>query len=320
MPLVIASLNLDSLDDAPGTPPLDARIAVLRPLLERIAADILCLQEINAQKLRGRTRHLAALDRLLAGTRYAGYARVSTRSARHGPLDVHNLVILSRLPLSESGQLHNALVPAPAYRRATAQPRPPRAEPVRWDRPLLYAAADLGGGRTLWVVNLHLRAPIAAFVPGQKLPGGGWASVPGWAEGFLLAAVKRIGQALEARLLIDRLLDADPKALVAVCGDFNAEGIEMPVRLIAAAPQDTENPALAGRRMVLLGEAEEIAPSAHTVLHGGRRMRPDHMLASPALAAAHEGIQVFNEGLADDTAPAGPRPVHAAVVARFALP
>lgn len=316
---VIASLNLDSLDEPPDAPlPLDARIAVLRPLLEALEADILCLQEVNSQKRRGRRPQLAALDRLLEGTRYADYDRVETQS-RSGfrPLDVHNLVTLSRFPIAESGQLLNGLVPAPSYRRSTAEPRPLRAEPVRWDRPLLYAAHELGKGRTLWTVNLHLRAPIAAFVPGQKLPDGGWRAVPPWAEGFLLAAIKQCGQALEARLLIERLLDADPQAWIAVCGDFNAERSEMPVRLVEAAPEDTGNPALADRQMHILGESA--TPVAHTVIHAGRRMRPDHIMASTALAKRFQAMRALNESITDDTAPPGPHSVHGALVARFAL-
>jgi hypothetical protein len=91
----------------------------------------------------------------------------------------------------------------------------------------------------------------------------------------------------------------------------------MPVRLIEAAPEDTGNPALAERRMALLGEAT--SPPPHTVLHGGRPMRPDHFMVSPALAAAHREMTVLNEGLADDTAPAGAGSVHAALIARFAF-
>jgi endonuclease/exonuclease/phosphatase family metal-dependent hydrolase len=317
--LVLASLNLDSLDDEPERP-LRTRLPVLRPLLEQTEADILCLQEVNGQKRRGRFRDLAALDGLLAGTRYEGYSRAFTQSpSGHGPLDAHNLVILSRRPMRESGQIHHGLVPAPAYRRTTGEPVPPRAEPVRWERPLLYAAVEVDAQQILWVVNLHLRAPIAAFVPGEKQPDIGWRRVPGWAEGFFLASVKRIGQALEARLFIDRLLDGDPQALIVVCGDFNADGSEMPVRLIAAAAEDTENPALAGREMVLLGEADDAAPAPHTVIHAGRLLRPDHMLASPALAARHVATRVLNEALPDDTAPPAARSVHAAIIASFAF-
>src|SRR5262249_11547898 len=162
-----------------------------------------------------------ALDRLLAGTRYEAYARISTESPTgHGPFNVHNLVILSRLPVRDSGQIHHALVRAPAYRRAKAVPAPGRAEAVRWDRPLLYAAVELADGRSLWVVNLHLRAPVASFLPGERLPELGWRSVPSWAEGFFLADLKRVGQALETRLFVDGLLEADPQAMIAVCGDL----------------------------------------------------------------------------------------------------
>jgi endonuclease/exonuclease/phosphatase family metal-dependent hydrolase len=63
---------------------LEARAEVLRPALERLEADILCLQEVNGQHIAGqRHRTLAALDQLLAGTRYVSYARVAT-SGRSG--------------------------------------------------------------------------------------------------------------------------------------------------------------------------------------------------------------------------------------------
>ena len=47
----------------------------------------------------------------------------------------------------------------------------------------------------------------------DKLPWTRWLSAPGWAEGFFIAAVKRAGQALEARLFIDKLFDEDPDAM-----------------------------------------------------------------------------------------------------------
>ena len=122
------------------------------------------------------------------------------------------------------------------------------AQPVRWDRPILYTAIAVkeaeGRERTLHVVNLHLRSTMAAFIPGQKVDAYTWISVPGWAEGFFLNILKRAGQALETRFLIDRLFDADESALVAVCGDFNAGARETPVRVLRAEEEDTGN----GRR------------------------------------------------------------------------
>ncbi len=112
----LATFNVENLDDDPDArPPLAERIAALRPLLERLAADILCLQEVNAHGPHGRPRSLAALDRLLAGTAYAGYARaVTLNEAGDNLRDLHNLVILSRFPILRHRQVQHELVPPPA--------------------------------------------------------------------------------------------------------------------------------------------------------------------------------------------------------------
>ena len=68
--LRIATFNLENLDrDRSGDgPSLQDRIAVLRPQLARLKADILCLQEVNAQRPKGeKSWHLLALEDLLAG-------------------------------------------------------------------------------------------------------------------------------------------------------------------------------------------------------------------------------------------------------------
>jgi len=94
--LRIATFNLESLDDDE----LSARIAVLRPALVHLRADILCLQEVNGQRAaRGRERRLAALSALIAETHYAGYQMISTLTIEAHSADRHNLVILSRLPI-----------------------------------------------------------------------------------------------------------------------------------------------------------------------------------------------------------------------------
>jgi endonuclease/exonuclease/phosphatase family metal-dependent hydrolase len=78
----LATFNLESLDLPPKAGmPLETRAEVLRPALERLDADILCLQEVNGQHVAGREeRQLLALDRLLAGTKYASYARGDHRA------------------------------------------------------------------------------------------------------------------------------------------------------------------------------------------------------------------------------------------------
>jgi len=61
MPLRIATFNLENLDDVQGAQPtLAERIAVMRPQLNRVRADVLCLQEVHSQGPAG-ARTLAAL-------------------------------------------------------------------------------------------------------------------------------------------------------------------------------------------------------------------------------------------------------------------
>ncbi|MFH1963994.1 MAG: endonuclease, partial [Acidobacteriota bacterium] len=78
MSLRIATFNLENLDDGVDVqPPLAERIQIMCPQLERVAADIICLQEIHSQVSAG-SRTLAALDQLLSSTPYAGFNRETT--------------------------------------------------------------------------------------------------------------------------------------------------------------------------------------------------------------------------------------------------
>lgn len=321
--LRVATFNLENLDDRPGlTPDLAQRIAVLRPRLQALAADILCLQEVNGQRrAKGGPRGLHALDTLLEGTDYHSFDRIATRGPKGvGVADVHNLVVLSRWPIVASREVRHDLVPPPVL-PAGAGRRDDLA--ATWDRPLLAVSVALPGGQRLEVLNLHLRAPLAAFVPGQKSGPFRWNSVSGWAEGFFLASAKRSGQALEARLWIDRLFEREAAPWVLVCGDFNAEEQEVPLRIIRGDPADVGNAALADRAMVAL-EHDRPRGERYSVLHGGRRIMLDHILASRALAKRLIRLEIDNRGLGDElVAHALHKPVadsfHAALVATFEL-
>lgn len=321
----LATFNLESLDDR-GEGDFADRVAVLRPQIQRLRADVLCLQEVNAHgATRKGPRRFEALDQLLAETEYSRFHRVESRNrAGKRPSDRHNLVILSRFPILAHGQVWHDLVEAPRFRATTALPPAAAAEAVEWDRPIVHARLDIPGGRPLHVVNLHLRAPRAAWLPGQKESHGRWQSVGGWAEGFFLAALKRAGQALEARLLVETLFDADPDALVAVCGDFNADDREAPVRIIRGDEEDTGNGHLGPRMLVPLERG--IADSQRfSVIHHGHKTMLDHILVSRPLLGWSVGAEIHNEVLGDElvspaTIWASPDSYHAPVVAEFAPP
>lgn len=320
----IASFNLENL----GTPdnkgvPLSARIAILRPQLERLNADIICLQEVNGEKTpntKGRT--LAALDTLIEGTPYEDYLRaysVDPVAARLS--DKHNLVVLSRWPIRELKQIWHDRVAPLSYRPVTAAPASETTPDVTWDRPLLYCTIDLPDGALLHIFNLHLRAPLAAPIAGQKTGPFSWKTSSGWAEGFYMSMLKRSGQALELRLEIDRIFDVEPEALVLVCGDFNAGEREVPARIIAASVDDTGNGELANRALVHL---ERTVPESqrYSVIHHGERLMLDHILISHALLGRYRHFEVHNEQLSDElfgfaTIGENPESYHAPVVAEF---
>ena len=324
--LRIATSNLESLGRAsPDGPTLVDRLAALQPQILRLRADVLCLQEVNAgREHKGEPRRLLALERLLEATPYAGWPMLSTTGpAGVGPMDVHNLVIVTRLPVLERRQLRHDLVPAPNYRAVTPEAIA-EAEPVGWDRPLLYARLELDQGRNLHLLNLHLRAPLAVPLAGQKAGPFVWKSTAAWAEGFFLAAIKRAGQALEARLLVDRLFDAEPEALILVTGDFNADEREVPVRIVMGRTEDTGSGRLAARALVPL---ERSLPESQrfSVLHHGHPQMLDHLLVSRPLLAHYRASEIHNEDLGDEAVgyaevEASPDSYHAPLVAEFQIP
>ena len=322
----IATFNLESLDMPPkAAMPLEDRISILRPQLTRLAADIICFQEINAQPGKsGSTRQLTALELLLKDTPYAEYERAATTSSdRRGPADVHNLVVLSRFPIRDSCQIRHSLVDAPNYRSATAIPTDAEAQPIIWDRPILKTTLELNKAQTLHIFNTHLRAPLAAPVAGQKEAPFVWKSTQGWAEGYFLAAVKRAGQALELRLAIDQVFDANPDALIAVCGDLNAEDHEAPLRIAIAAEEDTGSGKLA-QRMVVPLERSISRDRRFSVVHHGRPLMLDHILVSHRLLGLFRHLEIHNEALADELVgytkiDKPPNSFHAPMVAEFVL-
>jgi endonuclease/exonuclease/phosphatase family metal-dependent hydrolase len=326
----IATFNLENLDDQAGQEPsLAARAAIMRPQLKRIAADVLCLQEVHSQDgAQGRT--LAALDTLLADTGYEAYARLTTETTSGEFYQERNLIILSRFPLVDHQRqiIRDSSGPRPAYQVATADPPDQTADPLEWERPILYAQVDLDDGRLLHVMNVHLKSKLATDIKGQKLDDYTWKTPAAWAEGFFISSMKRVGQALQVRLELDRLFtEAEqagaPAPLIAVCGDFNANSDEVPVQAICGQVEDTGNPAH-GPRVMVACENQIAESGRYSLFHLGRGEMIDHVLASRALLATLAHTEIHNEYLPDEsgafrTDVKFPESDHAPVVAQFTL-
>ena len=318
----IATFNLENLGGDKPASPLEERLLILRPQLERLHADILCLQEVNAvHRNSGKNRKTVALDKLLQGTQYESFHRTISRKADGSDLaDRHNLVILSRWPQTKSRQYLHDKVGPPIHAYLTARPPRTGAASIYWDRPILYAIVETTSG-PIHVLNLHLRAPLASFIPGQKQSPFVWESVSGWAEGYYISAIKRSGQALEARRIVDEIFDKEPNAKIVVSGDFNVEIREAPIKILAGDIEDTCNGRLASRTMTAI---EKLAPDHRrfSVIHAGRKIMLDHILVSRSLLATYRDIEIHNEALGDElvaytTVNASPETYHAPVVAIF---
>ncbi len=326
----VATFNIENLDEAADSknPSLDERAPILRGMLERLDADIICLQEVHGQELPEHTsdnpkRNLSALDKVLAGTDYAGYERIHTKTSGGVPFDKRNLVILSRYPVEDWDQYKNDRIDKLMYRKVTADPPEPQAKDLTWERPILHATLSVPELGPLHVLNLHLKSRLATNVAGRKENNYTWNSAAGWAEGYFLSSIKRVGQALEARVLIDKLFKDDPDANILICGDFNAEPGEVPVEAIAGRVENTNNPELQSSVLVPCSRAiPETVRFSH--LHHGHGNLLDHMLISQSLLPLFRGAAIYNENLHDESLPFSfdtkyPESDHAPFVAEFAL-
>jgi len=323
--LRIATFNLLNLDDRHGQKPtLEERIPIMRPQLVRLDADILCLQEVCGQGPHGK-RRLHALNHLLECTPYEGYHMVSTREeGRENVFENHNLVILSRFKILEHHQYMHEYAPSPRYQKVTALPEEHEAREVSWERPILHATIELPSRMAIEVINLHLKSRRPTSIPGHRLSDRTWKTASGWAEGVFISSMKRIGQALETRILIDKLFDEDPTAFIAVCGDFNEEFDEVALEAIRGDVENTGNMDLAMRVMVPT-ERNIPEPARYSFLHNGQGKMLDHILVSRTLLAYFTGSEVHNELLHDESIVFAPKVFypesdHAPVVASFEIP
>lgn len=318
----LATFNLESFgSDRFEADELTPRLEALRPKILELDADILCLQEVNAQKIKGAPqRQFKALDLLLRGTPYARYHRItSERAPRKGPGQRHNLAVLSRYPILSSDSLFQTHAHPPFWNPRTAVPPYDEPQKVLFERPVLRAMIDIGTERPLHLFVVHLRAPIAAAIRGGKSDAGTWKSVAAWAEGYQLSVLKQAAQALELRLAVEEVFDADEDAQIILAGDFNATSETGILRMLLADPEDTGAPDLMSRRLYQL-DAALPQTRRQTVLHKGKGHALDHILASAAMTGRTVDVRVYNANLRDEVFDAGhdyAGSFHAAMRAEF---
>ncbi len=322
----IASFNLENLDiqKKDSEPTLETRILLIRPQIERLNADILCLQEINGQEFPGNPRELYALRELIKDTLYENYYLASTKTSNGRDVyDERNLVVLSRFEITDVQQYKNTFIRSPKYQLVTAQPYEDEAKQVEWERPLLYCKINLPDNEVLHLLNLHLKSKLPSNIPGQRKDSYTWKTASGWAEGYFLSSMKRVGQALETRVLVDKIIMENGAPFIVVCGDFNAESDEVPVMAIRGDIENTGNFELIDRVLV---PCENTIPeySRYSLLHQGKGEMIDHLLISRNMLKYYRRAEVYNEMLHDEsiafaTDKKYPESDHAPIVAEFEM-
>ncbi len=320
----LATFNLENFgDETKKKPSLQERIAVMRPQLSRINADILCLQEVSSQENASGQRELSALKELIAGTQYEKYHLAHSARENSNELEKdRNLVVLSRFEIRFHEQIKHKYVKDLQYRSVTANPEE-QTKPVDWERPLFHVKLDIGRDRLLHVIVVHLKSKIPSDINGQ-VKNYIWSTDAGWAEGFFLSSMKRVGQALETRIVIDKIFDeavGNEEPFIATCGDFNADINDVPLAAICGRVEETGNASL-GRRVMIPCEFSIPESSRFSILYLGKGLMFDHILVSRPLLAFYRGAESQTETLADEsgafrTDDKFPESDHAPVIATF---
>jgi predicted extracellular nuclease len=175
----------------------------------------------------------------------------------------------------------------------------------------------------LHVINVHLKSKLPTPIDGQKEDRYTWKTASGWAEGYFVSSMKRVGQALEVRMLIDSIFDSEEEARILVCGDFNADLEEVPLKAIRGQVEEHGNGKLAGRVMI---PCENSIPdsSSYSLFYQGAGEMIDHILTSRSLPSSYRGAEVHNELLHDESVAYAtdrlyPESDHAPVLARFEM-
>jgi endonuclease/exonuclease/phosphatase family metal-dependent hydrolase len=309
----VATFNLENLDND-NVDDFSIRKTILRPQLERIRANILCFQEVHGQDQPNQDREVIALKELLHGTRYQNFHFACTKTVSgNEAYSKRNLVTISEYPILEQESILRSLL-SNSLQYNLLTDTSDQIKEIRWERPILYTRLELAQDVVLHVINVHLKSRNPTSISGQQQNRFTWNTTTGWAEGYFLSSMKRVGQAFETRLKCDDIFDDDPNSLILVCGDFNAHAGEVPVEAIAGRVENTGNPDLLDRVMF---PCEDSVPESLRYTH--------IMLMSRNMMKVYRGSEIHNEYLHDESVAFAfdskfPESDHAPFIAEFALP
>jgi endonuclease/exonuclease/phosphatase family metal-dependent hydrolase len=278
-----------------------AKTQWLAAMLDRLAADIVLLQEVfHEQALSDVVRQSAGGARVWSlAVPFAGQDNVKPR-----------LAIVWRQPRRPSLQSIAGFPPG------CAVDLPEAGTHGSFSRPLLRAdlpLPELADGAALTIFNVHLKSRRPEFAAGEETTDP--AAV---ARAKLRSLIRRGAEAAALRVILEQVAAATPSPLI-VAGDFNDDIGAVTTRIVAEplAPRTG-----GGESAFCLFDAFDveqrrplpagIRPALPTAFEGGRAERIDHVLVSghfvPGSKDAFGGVvavEVFADHLLERSRPVG---------------
>ncbi len=283
MEIKLATFNLENLGVREGEDTAEARarlplhLDALRRMIRRLDADAVAFQELVDPAL---------LEPLLAGL---GYPHVVVSERGPSPL---RCGVFSRHPLVNPHPVAGG-IDLEVVDRKTGMEVAVRGA---FSRPALRVTWEVPGFETTLVV-VHWKSKIPSYTAARRDGDGDrWDTLGDAGEGRLVTEMKRLGQAVQIRRVVDHLLRQDPEARVVVLGDFNDVLESEGLRIVAGDARSCESPGLAPHEL-LPCELALPADLRYTQVYRGRREMLDHVLITRALVPHFAGARIYNEAL-----------------------
>jgi endonuclease/exonuclease/phosphatase family metal-dependent hydrolase len=277
-----------------------ARLERLAGVLRRLDADILAFQEVkNARVLNDLRQMLPSRGDLPAG----GYGPAQVAAADDRGIACG---LLSRFPVVASVSHSSSTLAFPTFVAGDAAPW---SSGLSTRRAVLEAEITLPDHSSLCLFVVHLKSnlPEPLLAPdGSPVPFSDHRSL---AEGRVRSLIIRVAEALFVRNWVDARFDQDPRAQIAVAGDFNDQEESAAVRSVTGdlssvskvQPSASATGLWQGRGMYACARA--VPPSLrYSLIHQGSAVQIDHVLVSQSLWERFVSARFFNETLREDAA------------------
>lgn len=285
MPFSLATFNVADLLDESATAAsaetvftLEDKLKSVARVLQRLDADVLCLQEVGSERIL--TRCLAKMP-----PDFRPYAHVLVGPGQD--LRGIRLAILSRFPMVGKLYHHDIREEPEGFRLPSPSGGRNLDEVLQFRRGMLEAAFEIPGIGPIRVFCVHFKSNFPVLPSPPRTQGD-------LAEGWVRAGLYRLAEALQTRKLVDVRLKEDPDQMLAVAGDFNEADRSLVHRVVLGdRPDGLLNRLETGALIPCSASIAE--ESRWSNMYRGKKDLLDHILISEGLHTRFTEARLFNE-------------------------